>query len=404
MASTILIRRGTNAARLIITPATGELIYTTDTKKLYVGDGITAGGNKIDDATFEALVANGDVGIGSTQVAYGNHNHISVYEAKNTNIQTHISSTSNPHATTKSHVGLGNVTNDAQIPLSQKGAVNGVASLDASGKISANQVPSIAITTANVVASQSAQLALSAQEGDLAIRSDENKSYIHNGGTAADMTDWTLLQTPTDAVLSVDGQTGTVSLSNVYQPKDANIVSDGSYVHTDNNFTTTLKSKLDGVESGATADQTKADIDALGINAATVNTKTVLTNVPAGAVFTDTTYSVGDGGLSQINFTSTLKSKLDGIESGATADQTKTDIDALGINAATVNSKTVLTNVPSGAVFTDTTYTVGDGGLTQKNFTTAFSDKLASIESGATADQTKADIESLGLTVDGGTF
>jgi hypothetical protein len=38
------IRRGTNAERLTITPAQGELIYTTDTKKLYVGDGATLGG------------------------------------------------------------------------------------------------------------------------------------------------------------------------------------------------------------------------------------------------------------------------------------------------------------------------------------------------------------------------
>jgi len=35
----------------------------------------------------------------------------------------------------------------------------------------------------------------------------------------------------------------------------------------------------------------------------------VLTNVPAGAVFTDTTYSVGDGGLTEINFT-TAKNNL----------------------------------------------------------------------------------------------
>lgn len=38
------IRRGTNADRTTITPVQGEPIYTTDTKKLYVGDGTTAGG------------------------------------------------------------------------------------------------------------------------------------------------------------------------------------------------------------------------------------------------------------------------------------------------------------------------------------------------------------------------
>ena len=38
--------------------------------------------------------------------------------------------------------------------------------------------------------------------------------------------------------------------------------------------------------------------------------------------------SVGDGGLTQNNFTNTLKSKLDGIESGATADQSNAEIAA----------------------------------------------------------------------------
>ena len=41
---------------------------------------------------------------------------------------------------------------------------------------------------------------------------------------------------------------------------------------------------------------------------------------------TNTTYSVGDGGLTQNNFTNTLKSKLDGIEASATADQSAAEI------------------------------------------------------------------------------
>ena len=45
------IRRGTDAERLGITPAEGELIYTTDTQILYIGDGTTAGGNVIDTTT-----------------------------------------------------------------------------------------------------------------------------------------------------------------------------------------------------------------------------------------------------------------------------------------------------------------------------------------------------------------
>jgi len=44
------------------------------------------------------------------------------------------------------------------------------------------------------------------------------------------------------------------------QAYDADIVSDAAYVHTDNNYTTAEKSKLAGIEAGATADQTAAQI------------------------------------------------------------------------------------------------------------------------------------------------
>lgn len=45
------IRRGTNAERLTITPLQGELIFTTDTQKVFVGDGTTLGGVAISTDT-----------------------------------------------------------------------------------------------------------------------------------------------------------------------------------------------------------------------------------------------------------------------------------------------------------------------------------------------------------------
>lgn len=45
MANTIRIKRGLESARTGVTPAVGELLYTTDDKKVYLGDGSTAGGN-----------------------------------------------------------------------------------------------------------------------------------------------------------------------------------------------------------------------------------------------------------------------------------------------------------------------------------------------------------------------
>lgn len=44
------LRRGTDAERQLITPVEGELIYTTDTKLLYVGDGTTVGGTLVTGA------------------------------------------------------------------------------------------------------------------------------------------------------------------------------------------------------------------------------------------------------------------------------------------------------------------------------------------------------------------
>lgn len=41
------LRRGTNAERLQFTPLAGELIYTTDTKEVFIGDGSTVGGKPV---------------------------------------------------------------------------------------------------------------------------------------------------------------------------------------------------------------------------------------------------------------------------------------------------------------------------------------------------------------------
>ena len=56
--------------------------------------------------------------------------------------KTHKDDTDNPHKVTKDQVGLGNVTNDAQVKRSEMGVAGGVATLDSSGFVSANQLPS----------------------------------------------------------------------------------------------------------------------------------------------------------------------------------------------------------------------------------------------------------------------
>ena len=147
--------------------------------------------------------------------------------------------------------------------------------------------------------------------------------------------------------------------------------------------------KLDGVEAGATADQTDAEIKTAYENNANTNAftdaeQTKLSGIETGAevntvdsVNTQTGAVVLDA--DDISDTSTTNkfttagdiSKLAGIEAGATADQTAAEIRALVESATDSN------------VFTDADHT-----------------KLNGIESGATADQTKADIDALNVDAD----
>jgi len=98
----------------------------------------------------------------------------------------------------------------------QKGAVNGLAELDGNGLVPTHHLPALAITTTQVVNSQANMLALTAQTGDVAVRTDVNKSFILTATPASTLGNWQELLTPTDAVLSVDGSTGAVSLSGTY--------------------------------------------------------------------------------------------------------------------------------------------------------------------------------------------
>ena len=61
------------------------------------------------------------------------------------------------------------------------------------GKLNADYLPPIAISESHVVASEIEQLALTVQEGDLAIRTDLNKNYVALNSTNETMADWAQL-------------------------------------------------------------------------------------------------------------------------------------------------------------------------------------------------------------------
>lgn len=112
-----------------------------------------------------------------------------------------------------SHTDIIGFTANAISPT-EKGANNGVAPLSATGKIPTAYLPSLAITTTYVVANQAEQLALTNEEGDLVVRTDQGKTYIRSGGTAGTMADYIEIITPSaGSVVSVNGYTGAVVLS-----------------------------------------------------------------------------------------------------------------------------------------------------------------------------------------------
>lgn len=95
--------------------------------------------------------------------------------------------------------------------------------LGAGGKLATSVLPALAITDTFVVASQAAMLALTAETGDVAVRSDLNKSFILAGTDPATLAHWQELLTPTDAVLSVNGQTGAVTLTTSHISEGSNL-------------------------------------------------------------------------------------------------------------------------------------------------------------------------------------
>ena len=94
-----------------------------------------------------------------------------------------------------------------------------------------------------------------------------------------------------------------------------------------------------------------------GGTSVTYNDGTGVVTINSTAPHYTSAIAVGDGGLTQKNFTTTLKNKLDGIAAGAT-------------NTAAPHYTSAIA--------------VGDGGLTQKNFTTTLKNKLDGIAAGAT--------------------
>ena len=72
----LLVRRGADSERQLVTLNDGELGYSSDTKRLYIGDGETAGGNIVGNKFHNSSAAVTSLtNVVSGDTAYDNDNH-----------------------------------------------------------------------------------------------------------------------------------------------------------------------------------------------------------------------------------------------------------------------------------------------------------------------------------------
>ena len=217
--ATIQIKRRTTAG-------TGPIVGSTGTVK--------AGEPLVDFNGGHLYISKADktASVG-TPLADSDYLAIPSVENVNGQIDTKITALSLGTAATKS-----TGTSSGNIPV-----------LDSNGKLVDSVIPKVALTNTFVVASEAAMLALStAQEGDVAVRTDLNKTYILKTTGYSTLANWQELLTPTDKVQSVNGKTGTVtvSLSDL-----GGVSSDTFTTHTGSNghLTDIQRSKIDNTDN-----------------------------------------------------------------------------------------------------------------------------------------------------------
>jgi hypothetical protein len=189
------------------------------------------------------------------------------------------------------------------------------------GKLDSSILPSLALSTTFVVTSETEMLALSATNGNIAIRTDINKTFILKATPASVLTNWQELLSSA-AITSVNGKTGTVTLT----------PSDVGAVPTTRNI---------GVGAGLTGGGTLDSDVTLGVNLTTSGGNNgTATTVARGDHTHANVIASGASGL----MNGTDKAKLDGISAGAN----KTTSSTTNGNIKVDNVETIVYTHPSG--------------------------------------------------------
>lgn len=234
MAQAMKFKRGNNVNFTSQPLEAGEPAFILDTGKLYIGDGTkkvlinpdidTNAKTATKLQTARTIALSDDItgsatfdGSANTTISATIKNSgvtVGTYSKVTVNAKGLVTSGTNLSVSDLPNLTLSKITDVGTVASKNAGTSSGnVPILDSNGKLDTAVLPAIAITDTFVVASQAAMLALTAQTGDVAVRTDLNKSFILKSEGPSTLANWQELLTPTDSVLSVAGKTGVVTLS-----------------------------------------------------------------------------------------------------------------------------------------------------------------------------------------------
>lgn len=220
----------------------------------------------------------------------------------------------------------------------------------------------------------------------------EAKGYTTNTGTI------TSVKTTAGAHTTINATSGSASFNvptkTSHLTNDSNFAVDSAYVHTDNNFTTALKNKLNGIAAGAEVNVVKSvDTTATnGVNLSLDNDGKLDVTVTPGSITSGNTGVVTGGTV--YSTTSTLAPKASPEFTGTP----KAPTAAAGTNSTQIATTAFVTGAIttlSGTIPTSTSDLTNDSNFpsdanyvhTDNNYTTTEKNKLAGIASGAEVNQ-----------------
>lgn len=166
------------------------------------------------DATGTSAAFNGTSGVtipislSETGVGAGTYTKVTVDEKGRVTEGATLAESDIPNISYTKVTGLGTVA-----VLNTGTSAGNVPVLMSNGKLDTSVIPSLAITETFVVDSQAEMLELTAQVGDVCVRTDLEKTFILKQEPATTLANWVELLSPTESVSSVNGKTGAVTLT-----------------------------------------------------------------------------------------------------------------------------------------------------------------------------------------------